>query len=59
MNDSDLELVHCKECDGEGRVECCREHMCPGTRKCYNCDGKGKHLSEKLRELKELLEKYR
>lgn len=52
-----ITLVKCKTCKGTGYVDCCNDHMCPGHRECYECDGKGKHLTEKLRKLKKKLEK--
>lgn len=52
-----MKLEKCKECDGTGRVECCNGHMCPGTKECYDCEGKGKVLSKKDRKRKEELMK--
>lgn len=52
-----MELLTCTKCEGTGYVDCCRGHMCPGTKKCYDCDGKGKVLSEKDRKEKEKLKK--
>lgn len=52
-----MTLVKCKTCNGTGEVECCGGHMCPGTKQCPDCDGKGKHLSEKDRKQKQKLMK--
>ena len=52
-----MTLVKCKTCNGTGEVACCGGHMCPGTKECYDCDGKGKRLSEKDRKQKEKLMK--
>lgn len=53
----EVKLVKCKICKGKGEVECCRGHMCPGTKTCDDCDGKGVRLSEKDRAKKKLLER--
>lgn len=55
-SDNELNLLICPKCNGTGEQECCGGHMCPGTTKCYRCDGKGKILSEKDRRLKEQFE---
>lgn len=48
-------LERCESCEGTGEVECCRSHMCPGTKKCFDCDGKGKVLTAKYKKLKNKL----
>ncbi len=52
-----MKLVKCKECDGTGIVDCCGGHMCPGTKTCRACDGRGKQLSKADKKLKEKLSK--
>lgn len=50
-------LVTCNVCNGDREVECCQGHMCPGTKMCYACDGKGQRLSDSDRKLKAALKK--
>ncbi len=52
-----MQLVPCDACKGTGEVACCGGHMCPGTKECGDCGGKGKRLSEEDRKRKEELEK--
>lgn len=52
-----MKLIKCKECNGTGEVYCCGGHMCPGTKTCYACDGKGQQLSKADKKLKEKLSK--
>jgi len=52
-----VKLEQCPECEGDGVVDCCGGHMCPGTRECWTCDGKGKVLSKEDRKRKEELKK--
>lgn len=57
MNDSNIELITCPECNGLGITDCCDGHMCPGNRKCGRCNGKCAILSDKDREMKKYIEK--
>lgn len=50
-----MKLIKCKKCNGSGEVDCCNGHMCPGTKTCFDCEGKGKVLSRQDRKKKELL----
>lgn len=52
-----MKLEQCPECKGDGVVDCCGGHMCPGTRECWTCGGKGKVLSKEDRKRKEKLKK--
>lgn len=51
-----MTLIKCVTCAGTGPVECCGGHMCPGKKDCYDCNGKGKRLSDKDRLRKKELE---
>lgn len=50
-----MTLEECKRCKGTGEEYCCGGHMCPGTKECGGCNGKGKVLSEEDRKRKEEL----
>ena len=52
-----MKLIKCKKCKGTGEVACCGGHMCPGTKECFDCNGKGMRLSDKDRKEKAKLQK--
>lgn len=55
MKEPNLET--CPSCNGSGEQECCDGHMCPGTRACRRCDGRGEVLSKEDAELKKNIKK--
>lgn len=54
-----MKLVKCKICRGAGTIVCCNGHMCPGFKQCFDCNGKGKQLSEKDKKILAQAEKLK
>ena len=58
----EVKFEKCKNCNGTGREECCGDHMCPGDKQCFDCNGEGIVLSDADKARKKTLEtllKYR
>lgn len=57
MKVSDV-FERCTTCNGTGKVECCKEYMCPGVTRCTDCRGKKKRPKAEYKELLKQLEEW-